>query len=334
MANSNDDYKKFITEKDPTVEPPPAEEDAEAAELARAEEDKRAAEADMELELFDGVRTSAENPVQPVRLTPSDSFCFSCHKGVSCWNECCHGTDITLTPLDILRLSRHLNIPAADFLARFTLPALHEGSGLPVAKLRMADEGPDRKPCVFLHDEDGCAVYEARPVSCRYYPLGMASVKMKGHEAVEDFHFLVKEPHCKGHEETKQQTVGQFREEQGVVGYDDINRGWLDILMKMASWKVMGGPWGKEPDQRSKKMFFMVTTDAQQFRRFVFETRFLDTYAIDAETVEQLKTDDEALLQLGFDWMKSIFFNESTINMKEDVLKGAIAKARNDLGAG
>ena len=331
MSGKSDDYKKFIAAKDPTIDGSLDQEDAEAAALlGEVEEEKRAAEADMEMSLFDGVRTSSGSPVQPVRLTGGNSFCFSCHKGVSCWNECCHGTDITLTPFDILRLSNHLNIRPAEFLTRFTLPATMDASGLPVAKLRMAEE-EGRRPCVFLHDEDGCSVYEARPASCRYYPLGFATVKMKGHDAVEDFYFLVREPHCQGHNETKEQTVDQFRAEQGVDNDDMLNRGWLDILMKMASWKTLGGPWGKEADARTKKMFFLATTDADAFRRFVFETKFLETYAIEPEAIEVLRTDDAALLQLGFDWMKNVLFNEPTINMKENVLHGAIARARNDI---
>ena len=39
----------------------------------------------------------------------------------------------------------------------------------------------------------GCTVYKDRPVSCRYYPLGLAAVKMKGHDKPEDFYFLVRE---------------------------------------------------------------------------------------------------------------------------------------------
>ena len=80
-------------------------------------------------------------------------------------------------------------------------------------------------------------------------------------------------------------------------------------------------------------MFFMVTTDVGAFRRFVFETRFLDTYAIDQDTIEMLKTDDIALLQLGFDWLKNVLFNEETINMKDDVLQAAIARGRSEMGA-
>ena len=41
------------------------------------------------VDIFAGVRLAGDNPVEPVRLQADDSFCFSCHKSVSCWNRCC-----------------------------------------------------------------------------------------------------------------------------------------------------------------------------------------------------------------------------------------------------
>jgi hypothetical protein len=101
----------------------------------------------------------------------------------------------------------------------------------------------------------------------------------------------------------------------------------------MTSWRSVGGPNAKQVSTQAKKMFFLVSTDVDAFRRFVFETRFLDTYAIDSDTVEMLDTDDIALLQLGFDWLKNVLFNEQTINMKEDVLQAAVARGRSEMGA-
>jgi hypothetical protein len=103
--------------------------------------------------------------------------------------------------------------------------------------------------------------------------------------------------------------------------------------MKLASWKVMGGPWGKEPDDRTKKMFFMATTDVDQFRLFVFNSTFLDKYAIDNEMREELAMNDEALLKLAFDWLRHVLFNEPTISLRPDVLQQAIANARGGTGA-
>jgi hypothetical protein len=287
----------------------------------------------IEAQIFDGIRTDRGSPVLPVRLEPDDMFAFRCHKGIGCWNKCCHDTDITLTPMDILRLSRRLELRPRDFLKEHTRPAIHEQSNLPVAKLKMRGED-DTGACVFMHDVDGCTVYPDRPASCRYYPLGFASVKLRDAEGTADFHFLVKESHCLGHEESKLQSVDAFRREQGVEDYDRINRGWMDILMKMVSWRTLGGPGGKDISPQAQRMFFMVSTDVEAFRDFVFKTRFLETYQIDADMIEKLKVEDELLLVLGFDWMKNVLFNEPTIALREAVLRQAIAQKREEVGGG
>lgn len=48
-------------------------------------------------------------------------------------------------------------------------------------------------------DAEGCGVYEDRPAACRYYALGLTSMRKKDSPADEDMYFVVKEPHCQGH---------------------------------------------------------------------------------------------------------------------------------------
>jgi len=76
------------------------------------------------------LREAAEGPVVPVRLTASNSFCFDCHKGVSCWNECCHDTDITLTPhgsaASLLALSGAYRPPLGALGAALDRVVLHQ----------------------------------------------------------------------------------------------------------------------------------------------------------------------------------------------------------------
>jgi Fe-S-cluster containining protein len=287
-------------------------------------------ERDQKLNVFESVRVQSANPVEPVKLGPGDSFRFRCHRGVSCWNTCCHGADLTLPPYDILRLSRHFGLRPAEFLERYTVPAEHEDARMPIVKLKMGgDDGGGA--CPFLAEE-GCTVYADRPAACRYYPLGLISVKLKDSEAKEDFNFLVREDHCRGHEEAQTQTVAEFCKEQGVEPYEQINRGWIDILMKLASWRPAGGFMGKNPSPQARQMFFMVSTDVDRLRTFVFESRFLQVYAIPEEALELVRTSDEALIRLGLDWMKNVLFNEPTLEMREDVLQGAIARARSETG--
>jgi len=317
-TNGQDDFDGPVS--------PDQEPSASAEQMARKKNDEA------RVDIFDGVRGHDGNPILPVQLKESDMFAFSCHKGISCWNECCHGADIVMTPGDMLRLSRHFGIRPIEFLDRYCYQAQWDKAGLPVAKLRMTGEDGSG-PCQFVDDEKGCTVYENRPVTCRYYPLGLAAIKMKGQEGKENFNFLVKESHCKGHDESKLQSVAQYRKEQGTDEYDQINNGWMDILMKAASWASTGGPYGKEISARTQGMFYMVSTDIDAFRRFVFETRFLEIYEIEKETTEVLKTNDAVLLTLGFDWLKNVIYGEPTISMKESVLREGIAKTRNDFGA-
>lgn len=308
--------------------------------LAEEEIARRQAEADMDMPVIRAIKQTSTEALTPVRYDGRDKLCFDCHKGVSCWNACCHDTDILLTPYDLLRLARHFDARPADIVRLFGTPALHDKSNMPVVKLKMlpppaaAGQPKGGSPCVFLDAAEGCTVYESRPAACRYYPLGLAAIKVKEQEDTSSFYFLVKESHCQGHAEPKEQTVDEFRRSQGVEPYDEQNAGWMHILMKLTSWRSIGGPWGKEPDERVKRMFWMASTDIDAFRKFVFNSTFLDKYAIEPAMRETLATDDEALSRLAFEWLRNVVFNEPTIGLQEDVLKDAIARAQRDLGAG
>ena len=62
------------------------------------------------------------------------------------------------------------------------------------------------------------------------------------------------------------------------------------------------------------------------------DTKFLDSYDIDEDMVDAVRVGDETLLQVGFDWLRNVIFNEPTIALKQGVLEQAIGKAREGLG--
>ena len=78
--------------------------------------------------------------------------------------KCCTTVErdgsVFLEPMDIERLSRHLEVPPQDFVAQY---ASREGADIELGK---RDDGQ----CVFLAD-GRCGVYEARPLQCRTYPF-------------------------------------------------------------------------------------------------------------------------------------------------------------------
>ncbi|MGB6010266.1 MAG: YkgJ family cysteine cluster protein, partial [Desulfobacterales bacterium] len=105
--------------------------------------------------------------IEPVRLGLDSRFSFKCHSNVKCFTKCCRGINIVLTPYDIIRLKRRLQLSSEAFLAVYTTPQLLEKTDLPVVTLKLMDD--DMQSCPFVTDA-GCIIYEDRPTTCRYYP--------------------------------------------------------------------------------------------------------------------------------------------------------------------
>ena len=88
--------------------------------------------------------------------------------------------------------------------------------------------------------------------------------------------------------------------------YDQINRGWIDILMKLASWRHRR-PHGRDAHAGAADVLHD-SSDVERLRKFVFESSFLQRYEIPEEAVEVVRTSDEALICLGLESMKSVLF--------------------------
>ncbi len=266
---------------------------------------------------MDNKKTGNNAEISPVKLGLDTEFQFECHKGVSCFTKCCRGIDIMLTPYDIMLLKNHMGISSEEFLSVYTEPQLLEKTDLPVVTLRLLDD--DQKSCPFVKD-DGCLVYEARPTTCRYYPLGVGSLSHREGTDEDDFFFFINEPHCKGFEEEKKWTVKSWREDQGVDIHDDVNAGWTDLMVLKRSF-----PPNIQMSEKAKQMFFMVCYNIDAFKSFVFESKFLEMYKLEVELVEQMKDDEVALMEFGFSWLRDLFFNTEEKSFKVD---GKIAGER------
>jgi Fe-S-cluster containining protein len=242
--------------------------------------------------------------IEPVRLSGKSEFTFKCHPGVSCFTKCCRGINIILTPYDVIRLKNRLGLSSEEFLAIYTVPQLLEKTDLPVVALKMLDD--EQTSCPFVRDGEGCIIYDDRPTTCRYYPLGTATLQHKEGADDEGFYFCVKEPHCMGFDEEHTQTVAQWRQEEGVVDRDEINQEWTDLVVRKRSF-----PASIKLTDKAKQMFFMVSYNLDKFRDFVFESSFLERYPVDAQTQEKLKNDEVELLRFGVRWLTSVLFKQA-----------------------
>jgi hypothetical protein len=246
------------------------------------------------------------------RLDKSSHFTFRCHPGVPCFNECCGDINIFLTPYDIVRLKQHLGITSTEFLARYTISPFDKNLKYPVLLLQMNDD--ENKSCPFV-SKQGCEVYENRPWACRMYPLGLAQPGETSAELDSEFYFLLKESMCKGHLEDHDQTVGEWVEDQGIEQYNQMGEDFKNLTTHEFFME------GNDLDPKQIEMFFLAVYDVDRFRKFVFETSFLEKFDIDEQTQTRLREDDLELLKLGMNWLRFSVFKEPTLRIRPEVVK-------------
>ena len=61
--------------------------------------------------------------------------------------------------------------------------------------------------------------------------------------------------------------------------------------------------------------------DLDRFRQFVFESSFLDRFELEDDLVEQIRSDDEALLRFAFRWLRFAIFAEPTLKARDTEAK-------------
>jgi len=247
--------------------------------------------------------------VDTVKLSVNSKFRFRCHKEIKCFTRCCHNIQILLTPYDIIRLKNRLGLSSGEFLNNYTYIELEDKSSHPFVFLRMLKD--ESRTCPFVY-EGGCKIYNDRPANCRYYPVGQASLKKfdeKIDEIItEEFYFLVRETHCLGFNENKEWTIGEWREDQGVDIYDDMNRGWKEILFRR-------NLPGQVLDEKKQKAFYLACYDIDRFKRFVFESKFLDVFDIDDKTIVKMRKDETELMKFGFSYTKYLLMLENSLKL-------------------
>jgi Fe-S-cluster containining protein len=249
-------------------------------------------------------------------LSREDTFGFTCHPGVPCFNTCCSDVNIILTPLDVLELARTLGMTTTDFLATHTGNPITKQLQLPIVILKMRDE--EQKRCPFLGDA-GCSVYENRPWACRMYPLGMAIPPARAGVEPEPVFFVFEDDHCEGRHQrdAKAWTAAGWRQDQDIERRDEIERGFRELVSH---------PWfigGRQLDPKRMHMFYTACYDLDRFRSFVLESTFLDRFELEPELVGEIKTNDVALLQFAFRWLRFALFAEPTVRVREAAADGS-----------
>lgn len=117
----------------------------------------------------------AQNDAYQRLADPSEHIDFACRQ----CGGCCTNTTPYVTPLDVWRLARTLDISTSDIISKHlviietSLLGVENMGRVPLLALKMTGRSRS-KQCIFLNREtQRCTVYSARPLSCRIFPAGL-----------------------------------------------------------------------------------------------------------------------------------------------------------------
>jgi Fe-S-cluster containining protein len=244
------------------------------------------------------------------RLSPDDAIVFRCERGIDCFNSCCRDVSIVLTPYDVLRMKKALGMDSGDFLRQHTISPFSPDQKIPAVLIKM---DPETKACPFV-TEQGCGIYPHRPWACRMYPLGVAEPRNPSPQD-RKFFFLLREEICHGHGQGPGCSIRQWLDGQGLEEYEMMGASFRELMLHEF--------WDKEVplEPRMMEMYFMACYDLDRFRRFVFETRFLQFFEIDEARVEAVREDDKELLDLAMQWLRFSLFREKTMKIRRSAFE-------------
>jgi uncharacterized protein len=234
------------------------------------------------------------------RFEEVHAFQFRCHPGVSCFTYCCQDINIVLTPYDVLRMKNGLGITSEQFLDEHTIIVPKEGKLLPIVILKMNE---DDKRCPFVTTETGCKIYHDRPWPCRMYPLTMNNDGT--------FSLITDASRCKGLEEDDTNKVIEWLNTQEVEEYDELNEFLSSLTIQLEAQKL------NIENPQIQQMIFMSLYNIDKFRKFVFESTFLDRLEVEEDILEKIKSSDTDLLKFAFEWIKFGLFGKKVFWVKE-----------------
>ena len=236
-----------------------------------------------------------------IPLSMDDEFQFACSPEVPCFNQCCRDINQFLTPYDIMRLKNRLGMTSGRFLDAFTVEHIGPQTGLPIVSLKALPQEDLRCPFVA---EEGCQVYEDRPASCRTYPLARAVSQSRDTGQLVENYALMQEPHCKGFDQQRVQTVREWIQDQEIAEYNRFN----DMLMRIISLK---NQTKRSPlDLREQHLFRLALYDLDAFRDHLIAKGLPEDLCPGKTKWKTLLENESKLLAFGHRWLEWMLFDQ------------------------
>ena len=225
----------------------------------------------------EGIQKQMEN-----KLGLEDSFTFNC-KG--CGSCCRDREDILLSPHDIYRGSKHLNIKPFEFFEKYCETYIGQNSKLPIIRLRpkptpylLVFRDPKKRAASICPLLSGglCSVHQSKPRCCALFPLGRFC-----NSKTKEIHYGVNDAKCgaNGKSTTVREWLAAFNiphNEEEYIIWSSFVTDMVILMKKLESWT-----------EKTKRMIWDVFLNLAYFQ-----------YDMSKDFLPQLKTNLAKLREL------------------------------------
>ena len=132
-----------------------------------------------------------------MKIGPDEPFQFRC---TECGKCCIHREDILLSPKDLFRAAKELNMTVLSFFQAYCECYPGQDSRVPI--VRLLPRGSARR-CPLLKDRH-CMIHKAKPAVCAMFPVGRGVAVPKGADESAPFEvqYILQPPECGDRAET------------------------------------------------------------------------------------------------------------------------------------
>jgi hypothetical protein len=224
-------------------------------------------------------------------ISKTDDMLFGCTPDSNCGNLCCCGINQTLTGYDILMLSRFKDMTTEKFLKRYTFTYTGKQTHIPVISLF---EQPDMDNACILLDKK-CTVYEARPLSCRLYPVARGVSKDKRSGRLIEHYAVINEEQCTGFGKGSPMPVSDWLEDQNAGSYIEASDFFMNFILDYTSK-------GLKPDKNARELFIKGCYNLDIFLEELKTGKIILSQPADIKLLEE---NPLMLFKTGVTWTRS-----------------------------
>lgn len=165
-----------------------------------------------------------------MQLSVDDAFPFHC---TMCGKCCIHREDILLTPRDMYRMAKKLEITPKELLERYCETYVGCDSRIPVVRLK--PRGSIGR-CPLLKDRK-CSVHDAKPTVCAMFPIGRCMMIDANDPSKEvtpaDIRYFFSDPECG--DDSEIHTVREWLEEFEIPVEDVFFVKWQHTIIELGN---------------------------------------------------------------------------------------------------